>query len=294
MRYNPYNYLNKEAGLGRIAAKLTHPAMQTAYGAGTGLGLSELVQSQGLINSDWGSTTANTGLGLYGAALGNPFTRRALLTKPRTGPELAVLYPNHRLADIPANLMHRTTLPKVLGATVTPGAIITGGVYGDTMKRVIEESGERAGRSGGTLLSEIAGQVGEPYKPWLNEQSDKLLDTAKGIVEEKSDEWVQAARELGSDITQQVGPGWAAGMTGVVGGGGLGGLTGLALASALSNQLRPKEYDAKGRKISRGTFYRTILPLMGLYGGTIAGTHLGSKHSDKLVDFYRNLMGGKG
>lgn len=85
-------------------------------------------------------------------------------------------------------------------------------------------------------------------------------------------------------------PAVAGSSIGLVGGGALGMGAGALTGRGLARLLAPVQYSKEGERLAKGQTLRTILPLLGTYGGTILGAHLGMQYAAPHIENKLNTV----
>ena len=262
--------------LGRAAARQLLPP---AIAGGAGYVAAPFIADKAGITSDMGRAAHQYATATSAAALASPIARRFLLTKPQglkaalkglpknqaiTGEAIKGLAGQRAFRPIAGPL----TVAGMVGAPTTLGA------YSDPTKRLVERIDKTLKDNPEQVSLRGAGQAmfeGALGKDTANQLRDDLAN--KGITE-----YIASS----PTIKGVLGTG-----TGMVGGSALGYGTG----ALLGKLLMPKEnadydeLDEAGYKSRRNRDrIKSLLKLVGMYGGSLAGGFLGGKYLPGLID----------
>ena len=264
------------AAVGRAAARQLLPP---AIAGGAGYAAAPFIADKAGITSDMGQAAHQYATAASAAALASPIARRFLLTKPEglkaalkglpknqtiTGEAIKSLAGQRSFRPIAGPL----TVAGMVGAPTTLGA------YSDPTKRLVERIDKTLKENPEQVSLRGAGQA----------MFDGAVgkDTADQIRGDLSNKGITEYIASSPTIKGVLGTG-----TGMVGGSALGYGTG----TLLGKLLMPKEnadydeLDEAGYKSRRNRDrIKSLLKLVGMYGGSLAGGFLGGKYLPGLID----------
>lgn len=264
------------AAVGRAAARQLLPP---AIAGGAGYAAAPFMADKAGITSDMGQAAHRYATAASAAALASPIARRFLLTKPQglkaalkglpknqaiTGEAIKGLAGQRSFRPIAGPL----TVAGMVGAPTTLGA------YSDPTKRLVERIDKTLKNNPEQVSLRGAGQA--MFEGAVGK------DTANQLREDLSNKGITEYIASSPTIKGVLGTG-----TGMVGGSALGYGTG----ALLGKLLMPKEnadydeLDEAGYKSRRNRDrIKTLLKLVGMYGGSLAGGFLGGKYLPGLID----------
>jgi len=225
------------------------------------------------IESDMGREAQRLGTAAGAASLASPWLRQKMWSKNTLGKDLArLMKKNPQYSGFGLNEIKKLH-PEIgkgiapLRGTVTTGALLAAptvlGGYSDAAKRMTETF-ERKLKENPEIVNPSY-HVGQAIDKTLN--SDRAKSTQKGLTD--------VAKHMGGSLA------------GSLGGSALGYGSGALLGSMLmpGESADYKELDEKGYRARRNRErMKSVLKLVGMYGGGIGGAMLGQKYLPGLMD----------